>query len=174
MAYSALDAGSTGACLSQPTPLGPNSIRQEFAVSIPPWEYVFLAFNSANFPDLFGPVVLSSLGLLAAIAVLYVTRTRALHRHPPYLDLYEWLLWTSVFMFSLLLIFSVFVFDFLFVVVTIIGGMAIFVWVRFVHFPAIFEVYERKLARERYFTRSKFARPEATIRARTAKRRRRR
>lgn len=141
---------------------------------LPPWEYLFLAFNAVNFPDMFGPVVLSSLGLLVATVVLYNVRTRAFHRHPPYLDLYEWLLWTSVVMFSLLLIFSVFVFDFLFVLTTIIGGTAIFVWVRFVHFPPIFEGYERKLARERYFTRSKFARPEATIRAKTAKRRRRR
>ena len=141
---------------------------------IPPWEYAFSAFNSTNFPDLFGPVVVSSLALLVAVVILYNVRTRTFHRHPPYQDLYEWLLWTSIVMFSLLLIFSVFVFDSLFVLVTIIGGVAILVWVRFIHFPPIFEIYERKLARERYFTRSKFARPEATIRAKTTKRRRRR
>jgi len=146
-------------------------------VTLPPWEYLFLAFNSVNFPDLFNPTWISSLVLLGALVILYNVRTRALRHHAPYLDMYEWLLWTGVIVFSLLLTFSVFVWDFLFVLITMIGGAAVFIWIRFVRFPPVFEVYERKLARERYFTRSKFSRPEATIRskaARPAKRRRRR
>jgi hypothetical protein len=146
-------------------------------VTLPPWEYLFLSFNSVNFPDLFNPTWISSLVLLGALVILYNVRTRALRHHAPYLDMYEWLLWTGVIVFSLLLTFSVFVWDFLFVLITMIGGAAVFIWIRFVRFPPVFEVYERKLARERYFTRSKFSRPEATIRskaARPAKRRRRR
>jgi hypothetical protein len=38
------------------------------------------------------------------------------------------------------------------------------VWVRFRRFPPIFAVYETRLAKMRYFTRSKYAHPEATIR----------
>lgn len=145
-------------------------------MTLPPWEYLFLPFNGVNFPDLFNPTWISSLVLLGALVILYNVRTRALRHHVPYLDMYEWLLWTGVIVFSLLLTFSLFVWDFLFVLTTMIGGAAVFIWIRFVRFPPVFEIYERKLARERYFTRSKFSRPEATIRskaARPTKRRRR-
>ncbi len=152
-------------------------------MTLPPWEYLFLSFNSHNFPDLFMPTWVASIVLLGVLVVLYNVRTRALRHHPPYLDMYEWLLWTGVILFSLLLIYSVFIWDFLFVIVTMIGGAAFFLWVRFLHFPPLFEAYERKLARERYYTRTKFSHPEATIRskasrpgkpARATKRRRRR
>jgi hypothetical protein len=142
-------------------------------VTLPPWDYLFLSFNSHNFPDLFRPTWVGALLLLGALVVLYNLRTRALHRHPPYLDMWEWLLWTGVIVFSLLIVFSLFVWDFLFVLVTLVGGAAMFVWIRFVHFPPMFEAYERKMAKERYFTRSKFSHPEATIRSKSTKRRRR-
>src|SRR5262249_18424430 len=81
------------------------------------------------------------------------------------LDLYEWLLWTAVIGFGLLLVESVFVFYFLFVIPTIVITLGVFVWVRFVHFPPILAAYEQKLARQRYFTSLKYAHPESTIRA---------
>lgn len=143
-------------------------------MTLPPWEYLFLPFNSHNFPDLFNAVWISSIVLLVVLVVLYNVRTRALRRHAPYLDLYEWLLWTGIILFSLLLVFSVFVWDFFFVLGAMIGGAAIFIWIRFLRFPPMFEAYDRKLARERYFTRTKYSHPEATIRSRPGKRRRRR
>ena len=39
-----------------------------------------------------------------------------------------------------------------------------FVWTRFIHFPPMLAAYEAKLARQRYFSRLKFAHPESTIR----------
>jgi small-conductance mechanosensitive channel len=155
-------------------------------VTLAPWDYLFVSFSGAKFPDLFPATWISSIVLLAALVILYNVRTRALRHHPPYLELYEWLLWTGIVLFSLLLVFSVFVYDFLFVLVTWIAGAAVLIWIRFVRFPPMFEVYARKLAHERYFTRTKFAHPESTIRAkgarptrvarsgRTTKRRRRR
>ena len=80
--------------------------------------------------------------LLAVVVILYNVRTRQLHGHPPYLDLYEWLLWTSVITFGLLLVYSVFVFDFFFVVITIAIGLATFVYARFIHFPPLMAAYE--------------------------------
>jgi len=143
-------------------------------VTLPPWEYLFTAFNSFNFHDLFYPVWVSALAFLAVLVVLYNVRTRQLHKHPPYLDLYEWLLWTGVITFGLLLIYSVFVFDFIFVLLTLVIGCGVFVWIRFVRFPPILAAYEAKLAKARYFSRMKFARPEATIRSKGSKRSRRR
>jgi hypothetical protein len=138
-------------------------------VTLPPWEYLFLSFNEAQFPDLFRPTWVASLILLVGLVILYNVRTRALRHHPPYLELYEWLLWTGLIMFSLLLVFSLFVWDFIFVLVTMIGGAAILLWIRFIRFPPMFEVYGRKLARERYMSRSKYAHPTSTIRARTTR-----
>jgi hypothetical protein len=139
-----------------------------------PWDYLFVAFNSFNFHDLFYPTWVVSLVLLVALVVLYNVRTRQLRHHPPYLELYEWLLWTGVITFSLLLVYSVFVFDFIFVFLTIVIGCGVFVWVRFMRFPPILATYEQKLARDRYLSRFKYARPEATIRQKGGRKSRRR
>lgn len=138
-------------------------------MTLPPWEYLFEPFSQAQFPDLFPATWISSLILLAVLVVLYNVRTRALRHHPPYLELYEWLLWTGIIMFGLLLVFCLFVWDFIFPLATMIGGAAILIWIRFIRFPPIFEGYARKLARERYFTRSKYAHPEATIRSKSTR-----
>jgi hypothetical protein len=143
-------------------------------VKLAPWEYLFYSFSSANFPDLFQPVWVASLVLLILVVILYNVRTRTLHRHPPYLDLYEWLLWTGLITFSLLLIEAVFVFDFFLVLATILIGLGTLVWVRFVKFPPVLAGYEHQLARQRYFSRTKFQRPEATIRPKAGRRSRRR
>ena len=134
-------------------------------MKLAPWEYLFKPFNSFNFHDLFYPTWIASLVLLIVVVVLYNVRTRQLRHHPPYLDLYEWLLWTAVIGFGLVLVEAVFVFDFLFVALTLPITLAVFVWVRFFHFPPILAAYEQKLARQRYFTSLKYAHPESTIRA---------
>lgn len=143
-------------------------------MTLRPWEYLFLSFNSANFPDLFWPTVVASLALLALVVALYNVRTRHLRHHPPYLDLYEWLLWTGVISFFLLIVYALFVFDFLFVIVTEVVMVAVFLWIRFVRFPPILAAYERQLARQRYVSRQTYARPESTIRPKPVRRRRRR
>ncbi|MEO5703490.1 MAG: hypothetical protein ABIZ52_06140, partial [Candidatus Limnocylindrales bacterium] len=58
-----------------------------------PWDYFFIGFNDRNFPDLFDPMWMGSLVLLVGLIVLYVMRTRALHRHKHYLDMWEWIFW---------------------------------------------------------------------------------
>ena len=135
-------------------------------MTLPFWDYLFLPFNDTNFPDLFMPTWVAALVLLVALGVLYFFRTRALHRHPPFLDLWEWLWWTGLIAFSLILVGSVFVFDFFIVLLTEIIGIGVMVWIRFIRFPPMFDVYEHKLARERYYTKQKFAEPETTIRRR--------
>ncbi len=77
----------------------------------PPWDYLFVPFNPHTFPDLFTPTWVASLVLLVAIVVIYNARTKALHRHAPYLDLYEWILWTGQSVFGLLATAAVFSFD---------------------------------------------------------------
>ena len=139
-----------------------------------PWEYLFEPFNSHMFPDLFTATWVTSLVLLAALVVLYNVRTRALHRHAPYVDMYEWLLWSGLSVFGLLLTASVFQFDFIVVLVIGVVGLGALAWVRFVRFPPILAAYEQRLTKQRYYTKNKFTRPEATIRPKTVRRTRRR
>ncbi len=140
-------------------------------MTLVPWEYLFSPFNSTNFPDLFHATWISGLLLLIVLTVLYNVRTRAHHRHAVYLEMWEWLWWTGLIMFSLIVIESLFVFDYLLVLATEIIGLGTLVWIRFVRFPPELAVYEQRLARERYFTKQKFADPEATIRKRGGGRR---
>jgi hypothetical protein len=143
-------------------------------VTLFPLDYLFIPFNTRNFPDLFDPIWVASLVLLVVLIVLYNVRTRRLHRHPPYLDLWEWMLWTGIITFSLLLIGSIFVFSFILVLLTAIIGIGTLLWVRFRRFPPILAAYEHRLARQRYLSRTKFSRPEATIKTKGGRRSRRR
>ena len=139
-------------------------------MTLPPWDYLFTSFNSGNFPDLFHPTWIASAILLVVLIVLYNVRTRALHKHAPYLDMWEWLWWTGLITFLLLIIESLFVFDFILVLATEIIGLGALIWIRFFRFPPILRAHEQRLARQRYYTKQKFADPEATIRRRGGRR----
>jgi len=139
-------------------------------VTLPPWDYLFLQFDDRNFPDLFNAIwVFSVIGMLATV-LLYNLRTRQLRRHQVYLELYEWLLWAGVIFFFMLLVYALFHFDFLFVALSIPVGVGILLWIRFVRFPPALAAYETQLARARYYSKQKFAHPEATIRPKRAAR----
>ncbi len=139
-----------------------------------PWEYLFKPFDEANFPDLFMPLFVASvLGLIVTV-IVYNVRTRQLHRHAIYLQMYEWLLWTGIVTFGLMLVYVVFHFDWIIVLATIVIGLGAMVWIRFIRFPPFFLTYERQLAKQRYYSRDRYSRPESTIRSRSSRRRRRR
>jgi hypothetical protein len=136
-----------------------------------PWEYFFTAFNKLNFPDLFDPVWIGSLILLVVLIVVYTMRTRALHRHRLYLDMWEWLFWAGLITFFLLIVGAIFAFDFIVILVILTSGLLTMAYARFRRFPPLFEAYEHQLARQRYLARARSARPEATIRTKTVRRR---
>ncbi len=135
-----------------------------------PWEYLTQPFNSHNFPDLFHPTWVAAAVLLVVLGVLYAVRTRALHKHQPYVDMWEWLWWTGLITFSLVIVGALFVFDFFIILLTEVIGLGTLVWIRFVRFPPMLRAYEGRLARERYFSKQKFADPEATLRKRGGRR----
>ena len=148
-------------------------------MQLPPWDYLFLSFSSVNFPDIFHLTWIASAILLLALVVLYIVRTRQLHKHQPYVDLWEWLWWTGLITFSLVIVEAIFIFDYILVLLTQVIGLGTLVWIRFMRFPPILRAHEQRLARERYFTKQKFADPEQTIRrkssgGRRSQRRRRR
>jgi hypothetical protein len=85
--------------------------------------------------------------------------------------MWEWLWWTGLITFSLLIIESLFVFDLFLVLTTELVGLATLIWIRFRRFPPMLAAHEQRLARERYYSKQKFADPEATIRRRGGSRR---
>ena len=129
-----------------------------------PWEYFWVAFSKINFPDLFDPLWIASLILLVVLVVLYVLRTRALHRHKLYLDMWEWLFWAGLITFFLLIVGAIFAFDFAVILVILGSGLLTMAYARFRRYPPLFEAYEHQLARQRYLARTRQSRPEATIR----------
>jgi O-antigen/teichoic acid export membrane protein len=143
-------------------------------VNLFPWQYLFEPFSKERFPDLYNPIWIASFVLLVATVVFYNGRTRQLHRHKVYLEMYEWILWTGIIVFSLMLVYALFRFDWIIVLATLVIGLGTLVWVRFFRFPPYFRAYERQLAKQRYFSRERFAKPEATIRTKASRRRRRR
>jgi ABC-type xylose transport system permease subunit len=143
-------------------------------VTLWPWEYLFEAFSSRSFPDLYNQIFVASVVLLIATVVFYNVRTRQLHRHAVFLQMYEWMLWTGVIVYSLVVVYWIFRFDMIIVLATIVIGMGMLAWIRFVRFPPYFRAYERQLAKQRYFSRERFSHPESTIRTKSSRRRRRR
>ena len=144
-----------------------------------PWNHIstlLVGFNDVNFRALFAPTWELSAALLVVGVIFYNFQGRRLHAYSVFLDLNEWLMWTTVGTFSLMLMYCVFGLDFIFVLPTMVGGAALFLWIRFIHFPPLIRAYEERLARQRYFQRSKTAHPESTVRSKAAakpKRRRR-
>lgn len=136
-----------------------------------PWDYFWVAFNSINFPDLFNPIWVTSLVLLIVLIVLYVLRTRALHRHRLWLDMWEWIFWSGLITFFLLIVGAIFQFDFAVILVILGSGPLTMAWARFRRYPPLFEAYEHQLARQRYLSRTRTTRPEATIRSKNVRRR---
>ncbi len=135
-----------------------------------PWEYFWVAFSKINFPDLFDPLWIASLILLVVLVVLYVLRTRALHRHKLYLDMWEWLFWAGLITFFLLIVGAIFAFDFAVILVILGSGLLTMAYARFRRYPPLFEAYEHQLARQRYLARTRQSRPEATIRQKNVRR----
>jgi len=135
-----------------------------------PWEYFWVAFNSINFPDLFTVLWVTSLVLLVVLIVLYVLRTRALHRHRLYLDMWEWIFWSGLITFFLLVVGAIFQFDFAVILAILFSGLGTMAYARFRRYPPLFEAYEHQLARQRYLARTRQSRPEATIRQKTVRR----
>jgi hypothetical protein len=124
-------------------------------------------FSPQNFPDLFYPVSVAAFLLLIGAVVLYNVQTRRLHHHPPLVTLQEWLLWTGLAVFGLLLVYAVFKFYFIFVLVTVVIGLATFIWIRFFRFPPLIRAYNNALRRERSMSQKRFRDPDSTIRTRS-------
>ncbi len=127
-------------------------------------QYPDAASGSTGFSDLVWPVGIASVILLIVAVILYNVQTRRLHRHPPLVNREEWLLWTAICVFGLLIVEDLFHFYFITVVLTMIIGFGTFIWIVFFRFPPIIYAYNQQLRRARFFSASKYKHPEATVR----------
>src|SRR5687767_3214333 len=121
-------------------------------------------FNAQNFSDIFNPIWIAALIGLIVCVVLYNVRVRQLHRHEPLRAMQEWLLWTGLITFGLILVGTIFQFYFLFVLLFIVVGLAVFVWIRFFRFPPYIEAYNEQLRRARFYSQTKYRAAESTLR----------
>ena len=137
---------------------------------------LFKVFDEGHFTDLFTPIWVAALVLLIGTVVLYNIRSRQLHRYEPLRTLQEWLLWTGLATFGLILVGATFHFYFLFVFLFIVVGIAAFIWIRFFRFPPIIAAYNEQVRRARFFSQARYKQAEATVRSRKSRggRRRRR
>jgi len=131
-------------------------------------------FNSFYFSDLFNPIWIAALLLLIGTIVLYNVRSRQLHRHEPLRTMQEWLLWTGLITFGLILVGAIFQFYFLFILLFIVLGLVTFIWIRFFRFPPYIDFYNEQLRHQRYFSQSRYKHAEATVRSRRSRSGRRR
>lgn len=139
----------------------------EWAVRLGPLDYFGrIEFNAQNFPDIYNPIWISSAVLLVITIVLYNVRVRQLHRHEPLRAMQEWLLWTGLVTFGLVLTGTIFNFYFLFIFIFIVLGLIAFVWVRFVRFPPYIEAYNEQIRRARFYSQSRARQIESTVRSR--------
>lgn len=143
-------------------------------MKLAPWEYLTRQFIPENFPDIFDPIWVASLVLLVLTVVLYNVRTRQLHRHEPLRTMQEWLLWTGLCVFGLLLVATIFRFYFFVLLGTIVVGIATFIWIRFFRFPPMIAAYNEQLRRARFFSQARYKSPDATVRAKRSRGQRRR
>jgi small-conductance mechanosensitive channel len=131
-------------------------------------------FNQKEFPDIYWLIGVAAFVLFVVTVILYNVRSRQLHRHEPLRNMQEWLLWTGLVTFGLILVGWVFHFYFLFVLFFIVTGLAVFIWIRFFRFPPLIEAYNEQLRRQRFFSQSRYKAAESTVRAKRSRGSRRR
>ncbi|CAN5736754.1 hypothetical protein BH23CHL7_BH23CHL7_03260 [soil metagenome] len=142
-------------------------------MTLSPFDYLAVEFNQQNFPDIFAPIWIAALVLLVGQVALYNVRTQQFHRHDPLRTMQEWMLWAGLIAFGLVLVATLFAFYFFVILLTLGIGLATYVWVRFFRFPPMIAAYNHQLRRARFFSQSRYAQPEATVRTRRNRRRRR-
>jgi hypothetical protein len=125
-------------------------------------------FDELNFQDAYWPMLWASVILLVVAVILYNVNTRRLHRHPPLVNREEWLLWTAICVFGLLIVATVFHWYPFTHLLILVVGLPTFAWIVFFRFPPLIEAYNAQLRRARFFSQARYKQAESTIRTRKA------
>ena len=125
-------------------------------------------FDDTNFSDAYWPILWASVILLVVAVVLYNVQTRRLHRHPPLVNREEWLLWTAICVFGIMIVACVFHWYPFTILMTLLVGLPTFVWIVFFRFPPLIEAYNAQLRRARFFSQARYKHADATIQKKKA------
>lgn len=126
-------------------------------------------FTQDNFPDIWLPITVATIVFFIGTIVFYNIRVRQLHRHEVLRSMQEWLLWTGMVTFGLVLVAIIFNWYFLFVLLFLIVGIGTLIWVRFYRFPPYIHAYNEQLRRARSFSQSRYKAAEATVRTKRSR-----
>ena len=126
-------------------------------------------FTQDNFPDIWLPITVATIVFFIGTIVFYNVRVRQLHRHEILRSMQEWLLWTGMVTFGLVLVAIIFNWYFLFVLLFLIIGIGTLIWVRFYRFPPYIQAYNEQLRRARSFSQSRYKAAEATVRTKRSR-----
>jgi len=124
---------------------------------------LFDSLTPDNFPDLFTLLWVSALIIVAGSIAIYADSGRRFRRHRVLLSMHEWIFWSVVIPWSLVILLVITHVPFVMVPLVVLPGMAILLWARFVRFPPLIAAANDELRRKRFVPP---ARVEARGRAR--------
>lgn len=124
---------------------------------------LFDSFTPENFPDLFTLLSVVPFVVIAVSIWIYTDSGRRFRRYPVLLSMHEWIFWSVIIPWSLVLLLLITHVPFVLVVIVLGAGMALLIWARFVKYPPLIAAANDELRRRRFVPP---ARVEARGRAR--------
>ena len=111
---------------------------------------LFDALTPDNFPDLFTLLWVAALLIVAGSIAIYADSGRRFRRYPVLLSMHEWIFWSVVIPWTLVLLLVITHVPFAMVLLVLLPGMAILLWARFVRFPPLIAAANDDLRRKRF------------------------
>jgi hypothetical protein len=122
-------------------------------------DVLFQSLTPENFPDLFTLLWIASLVVVIAAIAIYVNSGRRYRRYPVLLAMHEWIFWSVVIPWGLVLLLIITHVPLLLVILAVVPGMALLAWARFVRFPPLIAAANEDLRRRRFAPVSRAAPP---------------
>lgn len=113
-------------------------------------DVLFESLTPDNFPDLFTWLWVVSLIVVIASIVIYADSGRRYRRYPVLLSMHEWIFWSVVIPWGLVLLLIITHVPLLLLLLVLLPGMAILLWARFVRFPPLIAAANEEMRRRRF------------------------
>ena len=126
-------------------------------------DVLFESLTPDNFPDLFTWLWVTALVVVIGSIVVYADSGRRYRRHPVLLTMHEWIFWSVVIPWGLVLLFVITHVPFLLLLFVVLPGLGVLIWARFIRFPPLIAAANEEMRRRRF---APAARPAAPSRPR--------
>ena len=111
---------------------------------------LFDSLTTDNFPDLFTLLWVTALVMIAVSIAIYWDAGKRYRRYPVLLSMHEWIFWSVVLPWSLVLLLVITHVPFIVVLLAVLPGMAILLWARFVKYPPLIAAANDEVRRRRF------------------------